>query len=425
MAKSATFAIINIGDELLLGLRDNSHLTFFGRELAAHGGELIDCQVVRDRPQEIVEALRRAVGMCDVVLVTGGLGPTGDDLTREAVAELFDHKLVFDEEIEREISKRFERLGRTMSKNNLRQCYRPVQASVLRNEWGTAPGLFLEEHGTLIFLLPGPTRELQPMFAERVLPVLREKGVLSGHVGFLQLRTCCLGESVVETRLQSIIDRHPNILFSFCAHGGIVDVRLSARRREVPTAEVNRVGEECRLLLGEDFFGFGEDSLAKIIVLQLRCWDRTLATAESCTGGLLASAFTDIPGASKVFCGGVISYTDTSKILMLDIPEAIILQHGAVSSETAVAMATGAAERFSSDYALSVTGFAGPDGGNEDNPVGTIHMAHFSPSGVWSRKVILPGERTAVKARAVTEALDWCRRTINRYSLQDFLVSGE
>jgi nicotinamide-nucleotide amidase len=251
---------------------------------------------------------------------------------------------------------------------------------------------------------------------------LEEKGCLCDYSSWLQLRTAGLGESSVEGRLAPIIESRPNVQFAFCAHAGIVDIRLSPATPDTGIAAVNQVGEECRLMLGENFFGFGEDSLARILVLQLRCWERTLAVAESCTGGLLASAFTDIPGASKVFSGGVVAYTNATKVQMLDVPEPILQQHGAVSAETAVAMATGAAERLGADYALSVTGFAGPEGGTPENPVGTIYAAHFSPSGVWSKRLVLPGDRAAVKERAVNETLDWARRTLNRYKIHDFLA---
>lgn len=422
MSQPFSVAVVNVGDELLLGIRENAHLAYIGQHVSRRGGELVHCRVVRDQVEEIAEAIEGAMVLADIVFVTGGLGPTADDLTREAMARVLDSKLIHDGEVEKRIHAKFQSLGRTMSNNNLRQCLRPPEAEVIPNHWGTAPGLKIHREECFVYLLPGPRSELRPMFEEIVLPELEEKGCLCESSSWLQLRTAGLGESSVENRLAPIMESRPRVQFAFCAHAGIVDIRLSPADPETGIAAVNQAGEECRLLLGENFFGFGEDSLARILVLQLRCWERTLAVAESCTGGLLASAFTDVPGASKVFAGGVVAYTNATKVQMLDVPEPLLQQHGAVSAETAVAMATGAAERLAADYALAVTGFAGPDGGTAENPVGTIYAAHFSPSGVWSKRLVLPGDRAAVKERAVNETLDWARRTLNRYKIHDFLA---
>lgn len=422
MSQSFSVAVVNVGDELLLGVRENTHLAYIGQHVSRRGGDLVHARVVRDDTDQIAAAIAGAMEAADIVFVTGGLGPTSDDRTREAMALVLDEKLVHDNDVEREIRAKFQSVGRSMSESNLRQCLRPPEADVIRNRWGTAPGLRIHREECFVYLLPGPRSELRPMFEESVLPELEENGCLCDYSSWLQLRTAGLGESSVEGRLAPIIESRPNVQFAFCAHAGIVDVRLSPATPDTGIAAVNQVGEECRLMLGENFFGFGEDSLARILVLQLRCWEKTLAVAESCTGGLLASAFTDIPGASKVFSGGVVAYTNATKVQMLDVPEPILQQHGAVSAETAVAMATGAAERLGADYALSVTGFAGPEGGTPENPVGTIYAAHFSPSGVWSKRLVLPGDRAAVKERAVNETLDWARRTLNRYKIHDFLA---
>tara|TARA_R100000027_G_scaffold391_4_gene503 strand:- start:1087 stop:2370 length:1284 start_codon:yes stop_codon:yes gene_type:complete len=422
MSHKFSVAVVNVGDELLLGIRDNSHLGYIGQLVSRRGGDLIQAHVVRDDVEEIAESISNSMKSADIVFVTGGLGPTADDLTKEAMARVLGTKLIHDASVEKAIREKFQSLGISMSENNLRQCLRPAEAEVIPNRWGTAPGLKIHREECFVYLLPGPRSELRPMMEESVLPELETKGCLCDCSSWLQLRTAGMGESAVETRLAPIMESRPNVQFAFCAHAGIVDVRLSPASPDTGTAAVNQVGEECRLVLGENFFGFGDDSLAKILIFQLRCWGRSLAVAESCTGGLLASSFTDVPGASKVFSGGVVAYTNATKVQMLDVPEAILQQHGAVSAEAAVAMATGAAERLDSDYAMAVTGFAGPDGGTAENPVGTVYAAHFSPSGVWSKRMVLPGDRFAVKERAVNETLDWARRTLNRYKLHDFLA---
>lgn len=423
MSHNFSVAVVNVGDELLLGIRENAHLSYIGQHVSKRGGDLVHARVVPDQVDEIAEAISGSMKVADIVFVTGGLGPTADDLTREAMAKVLGSRLVHDSQVEKGIRQKFQSVGRSMSQNNLRQCQRPPEAEVISNRWGTAPGLRMHLEHSFIYLLPGPRSELGPMFEEEVLPELEEKGCLGDQSSWLQIRTAGLGESTVETRLAPIVESRPNVQFAFCAHAGIVDVRLSPAESGTGTAAVNQAGEECRLMLGENFFGFGNDSLAKILILQLRCWDRTLAVAESCTGGLLSGSFTDIPGASKVFIGGVVAYTNATKVQLLDVPESLLQQHGAVSGEAAVAMATGAAERLGSDYALSVTGFAGPEGGTAENPVGTVYAAHFSPSGVWSKRLVLPGNRGAVRERAVNETLDWARRTLNRYKVHDFLAS--
>jgi nicotinamide-nucleotide amidase len=204
-------------------------------------------------------------------------------------------------------------------------------------------------------------------------------------------------------------------------HYGIVDVRLSGQDGALTMAELKAIGQEARQLLGEDFVCFGDGSLAAVVYRELRALDRTLAVAESCTGGLLGDAFTNVPGASKAFLGGVICYSNDVKVALLGVPESILDQHGAVSAECAIAMATGAAERLSADYGLSITGFAGPEGGNKKNPLGTIHIGYHSPVGVWCKTVRYTGGRLDVKARAVHAALDWMRRKLRKYKVEEFL----
>lgn len=231
---------------------------------------------------------------------------------------------------------------------------------------------------------------------------------------------------MIENRLAPIVSAHPEVAFAYCAHSGIVDVRLSLANPPGDQAVIDKVASLCQAELGDDCFSLGRDCPACALVKQLSCWDRTLAIAESCTGGLLSSAFTDVPGASKVFAGSVVCYGADSKIQLLDVPECLLKQHGEVSAETAVAMATAAAEKFSTHYGLAITGFAGPGGGTPDNPVGTVYVAHHSPSGVWCRKIYHPAERTSVEARAVNEALDWMRRKIYEHRIEDALaLSGE
>lgn len=416
--------VINFGDELLVGIRENTHLTYLGEQLARYGLPIQRNRVITDEPAEIKRAFLDAWEHSDIIITTGGLGPTADDLTRENVAEALGAELVFDADIEATIEARFEVLGRKMAPHHQRQCFRFAEGEVLHNERGTAPGLMLRRSGKILIMLPGPTHELRPMFEKQVIPVLQSAGALAGEEAYLQLRTCGVGESAIEERLQPIVERHPELTIAYCVHYGIVDVRLSRRDRSVSMEQLRQIAQGARELLGEDFVCFGDCSLAKVVYHELRALDRTLAVAESCTGGLLCDAFTNIPGSSKVFIGGVVCYSNDVKVSKVGVPESILEQHGAVSAECAIAMASGIAERLSSDYGLSVTGFAGPEGGDDKNPVGTIHLGYHSPVGVWAKTMRYTGGRLDVKARAVHAALDWIRRKLRKYKLEEMLSCG-
>lgn len=414
--------LITLGDELLLGLRENSHLQFIGGELARRGLSLRRNVSCRDTRADIIETFSEAWASADIIITTGGLGPTSDDNTREVIAECLGLELDFVHEIEAAIQARFDKLGRVMNANNLKQCYIPRGAEILPNPFGTAPGIYLQHQGKRLFMLPGPASELRPMFNEEVMSRICDDGFCSLEDAYLQIRTIGIGESALEIKLSPILKANPDIHIAYCAHQGMVDVRLSQDTTPIDHQRLRQVGDMCRETLGPDFVCFGHCHLVKSIFNFLRAHERTLAVAESCTGGLLANAFTDIPGASKVFLGGFVCYSNESKVEMLGVPECIIQQHGAVSAECAVAMADGAAERLGADYALSVTGFAGPCGGTPENPVGTIYIGYHSPLGTWCVRMVHPGERTAVKVRAVNRALDVMRRKLHKYKVEEALV---
>lgn len=410
-----SYELVTLGDELLLGLVANGHLSFIGAELGRRGVELRRCVTVTDESEQIAAQLRESLARAGVVITTGGLGPTCDDRTREAVAAVLGRKLVFDPAIEKTIADRFALFGRPVTPNNLRQAYRIEGGDILPNANGTAPGLWVEQDGKVLCMLPGPPNELQPMFREQVIPRLERLGLLAPNDAYVQIRTAGVGESLLETRLQPIFDRAGGGLsVAFCAHTGHVDCRLSSPDGRLSPGRLEQIAAECAQDLGEDFVCYGHDSLARICADLLRSGEKKLAVIETATGGLLAHAFTDLCGASKFFAGGCICYSNDARMQLLDVPECLLQQHGAVSPECAVAMATGAAERLSADYALAVTGFAGPCGGSRENPVGTIYVALHAPHGVWSRKLSYPGPRHTVAVRVVNASLDWLRRELIR-----------
>jgi nicotinamide-nucleotide amidase len=409
------YELITLGDELLLGLTANSHLTFIGAALGRHGARITRNVTITDDADQIASQFGESWARNDVVITTGGLGPTCDDRTREVVAAVLGQELVFDESIRQAIEARFAKLGRKMTDNNLKQAYRFSRGEVLGNANGTAPGLWVEQDGKVLVMLPGPPNELQPILVEQVLPRLARLGLLAEREAYVQVRTAGIGESALEVKLQPVLAPHGEALsIAFCAHQGQVDMRLSSPSGALPMERLQEIARECVTLLGEDFLCIGHDSLAKVCADLLRSGEHTLAVAETATGGLLANSFTDIAGASKFFAGGCVCYSNESKMQLLDVPEDILLQHGAVSSENAVAMAAGVAERLGADYGLAITGFAGPCGGTKENPVGTIFLALYTPGGVWSRRLCQSGPRATVKLRAVNAALDWLRRELLR-----------
>ncbi len=426
MSSTIRVETITIGDELLLGIRENAHLTYLGTQLAHHGLEPAANLVIRDNPEDIEIFFSQAWQRSDLIITTGGLGPTTDDITRESIAAALGEQLVFDPKIEIALKDRFSQLGKPMPEINLRQCYRPGNAEVLDNPYGTAPGLLLQKEGKMLVMLPGPAREMHPMFEQIVVPRLQEQGIFPEIDCYLQIRTAGIGESALAEKIEHLFEGKEALVVGYCAHAGMVDVRLSSLDGEILTEEaLQNLADACRDAIGEDFVCLGDRTLAEVIFRELRSLNKTLAVAESCTGGLLSSSFTEIAGISKVFHGGAVCYHNDAKVQMLEVPESMLAQHGAVSEEVAIAMATGACEKFGADYGLSATGFAGPAGGTQVLPVGSIYLGYSSPVGVWAKKIQLRGDRASNRRRAATAALDWMRRKLRKYKLEEVFAASE
>lgn len=411
--------VINVGDELLDGIRENGHLLWLGEHLARRGLPISRSVVVRDDAAEIAAAVGEAWGDYDLIVTTGGIGPTSDDHTRAAVAGALGLTLEHVPAAEQALRERFKMIGRKVSSADLSQCHVPAGAQALRNPRGTAPGVFYHRDGKALVMLPGPAMELRPMFEEEVVPRLREVGCACQGEAYVQVRTFGIGAVPLEQLVRPLLS--PGMVLSFGTHTGVVDARISSGGSGATAAHLCEVARKVRDAVGEDFVCTGHACLATLVVEQLRSLEKTVSLAESCTGGLLANAFTDVPGASKVFAGSAVCYTNDAKVNLLGLPECLIAQHGAVSAECAAAMATGAIEKFGTDYAISVTGYAGPGGGTDADPVGTVYFGYASPTGVWSRRVAIPGDRRQVKQRAVNTALDFMRRNLNRYRVEDLM----
>jgi len=411
--------VINVGDELLDGLRENGHLLWLGEHLARRGLPITRSLVVRDDAAEIARAVGEAWGVYDLIVTTGGIGPTSDDHTREAVAGALGLSLTHVPAAEQALRDRFKMIGRKVAAADLSQCYVPAGADSLPNPRGTAPGVFLHRDGRALVMLPGPSLELRPMFEDEVVPRLRQVGCACQGEAYVQVRTFGIGAVPLEAIVRPLLA--PGMALTFGTHTGVVDARISSAGSGATADQLCEVARKVRDAVGEDFVATGHACLATLVVEQLRSLEKTVALAESCTGGLLANAFTDVPGASKVFAGSAVCYANDAKVNLLGVPDCLIAQHGAVSAECAAAMATGAIEKFGSDYAIAVTGYAGPGGGTEADPVGTVYFGYASPTGVWSQRVALPGDRRQIKQRAVNTALDFMRRKLNKYRVEDLI----
>jgi len=411
--------VINVGDELLDGIRENGHLLWLGEQLARRGLPITRSIVVRDNANEIAREVGEAWGAYDLIVTTGGIGPTSDDHVRAAVASALGLKLEHVPSAEQALRDRFKLIGRKLSEADLSQCFIPAGAEALPNPRGTSPGVFYHRDGKALVMLPGPTLELRPMFEEEVVPRLRDVGCACQGEAYVQVRTFGIGAVPLEAIVRPFLK--PGMVLSFGTHTGVVDARISSAGSGFTAEQLCEVARQVRDAVGHDFVCTGHACLASLVVEQLRSLEKTVSLAESCTGGLLANSFTNVPGASKVFAGSAVCYANDAKVNLLGIPECLIAQHGAVSAECAAAMATAAAEKFSSDYAISVTGYAGPGGGTDADPVGTVYLGYASPTGVWSRRVSLPGDRRQVKQRAVNTALDFMRRKLNKYRVEDLI----
>lgn len=427
--------VITIGDEVLRGEIVDSNKAFLSERLLELGIECRYQTSVRDIAEDMSDAFRRAVSRCEVVLVSGGLGPTRDDLTASVLAHTFGREVVLDETALEAIREFFRRLGREMADNNTKQAFFPSGAEVLENPLGTAPGFAIEEGATLVFCLPGVPRELRLMMEQQVLPRLAAREVaaaapplaLSGDraVGEASkcgaaalpatrstlLRTFGMGESALDAELADIAVGD-GLELGFRTAFPDNYLRPTARAATVAEAEA-KLAQLCRVLrerLGPLVYGEGDDSMSVVVGRLLRDRGKTLSVAESCTGGLIAKRITDVPGSSDYFLGGIAAYANASKTALLGVSEALLRECGAVSAPVAAAMAEGARTRFGSDLAIATTGISGPGGGTGDKPVGLVFVAIASGESTRQERFVFPLDRHRHRVLTAQVGLDWVRR---------------
>ncbi len=409
---AARVELLCIGTELLSG-RVNTHVAYVARRLAEKGLRLAREASLPDDPAEIAEAVKAALSRADAVLVLGGLGPTFDDLTREAVGLALSRDLVLSPVLLRDIERRFKRRGLPMAPANKRQAYLVEGATAIPNANGSAPGQWLKieagGNSKILALLPGPLFELKPMFEGTVLPIIRPPGGGKALAAF-SLHLSGALESEIDHRIRPIIARHPTVTFTILAGGGVVDLFASAEGSASGT--LSRLRGTLRSRLARWIFAENEAPMEAVIGDLLRRRGETLALAESLTGGLVGHRVTGIAGSSDYFKGGVVAYANDAKTALLDVEPETLRRDGAVSEACAGEMAEGARRRLGADWGLALTGIAGPSGGSKAKPVGQTWLAVAGPRGTTAEKRTFPGDRATIKARAAQEALAMLWRTL-------------
>lgn len=408
--------VVTIGTELLLGASLDTNAIDLGIALAAAGIEVTRRTTVADKPAAVADAVRGGLDRAGAVLTTGGLGPTKDDLTKQAVAAVFGRPLVLNESVLRSIEQRFRKFGRTMTPSNRVQAEIPEGAVVLPNPRGTAPGIWLEDDAKrLVIMLPGVPVEMRGLLVEQVLPRLVARARAQDGAPLVvrsrTLRTTGVPESALAERIAVIEDGVDPLTLAYLPSIAGVDLRLTAW--ELAPEEADQLLQtavgKLKRELGSRCYGEETADLASVVLDHVRRGRHTLSVAESCTGGMLGARLTAIPGSSEVFVGGVIAYSDPVKTELLDVPQTTLDQHGAVSEQAVRAMAEGATRRFGTDCALAVTGIAGPAGGSPEKPVGTVWLAARSGNETRALQRQFLGEREEIRARSAQAALDLLR----------------
>lgn len=402
--------IIFTGTELLLGQVLNTHAQCLGQELAALGVEIIRHTTVGDDWEGLTNALREALGRADLIITTGGLGPTSDDLTLAAVADVLGLPLVLNETVLYWIKEYFARRGQAVPENLTRQAYFPEGAIVLPNAAGTAPGCIVEKEGKIIISLPGPPRELTPMFEDHVVPFLSKRLARGGVLNFRVVRVTGIAEYAVQNLLRDLEGKE-KVQLGYIAKPGEVHVRIAAVGRDAAEAQQLVAGmiKEVRARLGDYIFAYDEESIEEVAGKLLAAKGYTVAVAESCTAGMVAARLTDVPGSSAYFMGGIVAYDNKVKEKILGVQTEILRDKGAVSPETAVAMAEGVRRLLCTDAGIGITGIAGPTGGTPEKPVGLVYIAVAVPGQTVVKKYNFPGRRFAVRQGAANAALKMLR----------------
>lgn len=407
MAAACEAELIAVGSEILLGQIHNRHAQYISEEFAKHGLYVYYHTAVGDNFERIVESFRIASQRANVVIVTGGLGPTVDDLTKEALADYLGRNLIMDENALREVEAYFAKRQRPMPESNRKQALCIEGGRLLANPNGTAPGQYVEQEGIHYFLLPGPPLEMHPMLLTEVIPTLERLFGNQKVVRSRVLHFCGIGESDVDAQVRDLTATSNPTVAPLAGEGEmLLRITASAANESSAWSKIAPVEAEIRRRLGGYIYGVDEENLQSAVVNRLHNSGLTLAVAESCTGGLVQSMLTQLPGVSSVYRGGVVAYHNEIKNKILHVSSQVLLQHGAVSRETAIAMAQGVKDALDADWGLSVTGIAGPSGGSDEKPVGTVYIGVAGLDGVSEvYSLHLRGSREQIQIRSAKHAL--------------------
>lgn len=408
--------IITTGDEVLSGKILDTNTIYLARQLNSIGIEVRYRTTVGDDEGQIEEVLRQALERADIIVATGGLGPTEDDLTKKVFARVCGLPLVLNEEVFNQIQNHFQQRGLIMPSCNVRQALIPHRARIIENRQGTAPGLIIIHHQKEIIILPGPPMELVPMVEETVLPYLQEKHGLTQQIRTRTLKVIGLSESKLNELIEDLFVRGEEFTVGLQAHPTHIEIHLTARgkSKETVMSLLSEWEEKILQRLGENVFGRDEETLEKVVGSLLTTGGRTIAVAESCTGGQFSYLITNVPGSSQYFRGGIVAYSDQVKIEQLGVPQEMLGTYGAVSSQVAKAMAEGIKAFFRVDLGVGITGIAGPTGGTPQKPVGLVYIALATPEGIVGRGFRFLGSRDIVRNRSAYSALDMVRRYLLR-----------
>ena len=401
--------IIAVGTELLLGDILNTNARFLSQELSALGINVYYQQVVGDNPKRLKAVIGEAISRSDVVIMSGGLGPTDDDLTKEITAEYFGLPLYFDQGVMAEMNEYLK--GRPMVKSNEKQAYIPEGAKIIHNNYGTAPGIVIEKDEKIAILLPGPPRELEPLFKEQVREYLKEKSDFI--MKSLVIRLFGSGESALAEKVRDLMENDNPTLAPY-AKDGEVTMRITAKAKDEAEADelIKNMYENVKERVGEYIYGFGEEEMASVVCRLLAQEKMTVAAAESCTAGMFTATLADNPGASEVLSESVVTYSNDAKEKYLGVSHETLSKFGAVSYETAKEMAEGIKKAAGSDIGVSITGIAGPGGGTKDKPVGLVYVGVAHASGTLVKKLQLFGDRKRVRHLSVLNALNEIRKIL-------------
>ena len=398
--------IITVGTEILLGDILNTNCRYLSRELAAMGIEMYYQITVGDNEERLLKTLDESLNRSDIVICTGGLGPTEDDITKEVCAKYFGYKLELHKPSLDAMIERFKHMNRVPTKNNEKQAYFPKEAYILKNDNGTAPGCIMEKEGKMIVVLPGPPREMEPMFENYVKPYLSKltDDVIESEV----LRIIGVGESKVENDILDIIDSQTNPTIATYAKGYECTLRITAKAKSVEEAKelIKPMSDEMKRRFGQSLYATGETSIEEVVSKMLVENNLKIAVAESCTGGMVSASLINYPGISSVFMEGCVTYSNEAKMKSLGVKKETLDVYGAVSDKCAKEMACGVAARYNTNIGIATTGIAGPDGGTDEKPVGLVYFGIYINGKVISKKYVFNGDRQGVRERATRTILN-------------------